>query len=499
MLSLDNLLYSKEINLLDFISSDRDVICSRNEVIEDLVRNIELYEIFKNLTSALQYIKNITNIKEISYASETHLFSLKQLGIYIECVNMVVAGKDSFMKATSHGITSFYHYVEEIAQSEEYLLLVKGTENIIGQISNIKSITVGFNFNEDLSIKEGGILSINSSPIISMSLVEKLLSLGSGDDKLNASIAPLTSMKIVNQHEQELINNHFYSALNKWFRKNISQWQPSVDAYLKNKCKVLLDLLPELIFLTESVRIHKEFRDMGLELCKPIIEEKEAKTFITQGLYNLILATKIGKEKIVQNDFRFDEKGMIYIFTGPNQGGKSVFTCAVGIAQIFAQLGWLVPAKYARISPVTGLFAHFPIAATQANTDSKGRLGEECERLAGIINNITEYSLILMDETLSSTDASEAIYIASDAIKAISTYGCRCIYCTHLHEIAGLTDEINSSDECISKVDYLKVCIDSGVRNYKISREKSDGKSYAYDIAKKYGLTYELMRNADLK
>lgn len=495
-LALDQLLYSKEFQLLDFVSCDEEVIRSRNEVIEDVIHDSRLAEIFCSLASDLQYIKNITGIRENRYASETHLFSLKQLEIYLRCVDTVMAGEAHFLAASSHGVRLFFDYMKEIAESEEYQLLAAGTRKLLVQIGGIKSITVGFNFHEDLSLKEGGILSINTQPIASATLTEKLFSLGKGESEIS-SIAPLTTTGVVNRKEREHLNEAFYAALTKWFRKNISQWQPSVDRYLRDRCGVLLGLLPELLFIGESVRIQNRLKELGVPLCRPVIDKKENKTFSVRGFYNPVTALRIGASQIVTNDFAFDRDGMLYIFTGPNQGGKSVFTCGVGIVQIFAQLGWLVPAQSAVISPVTGLFVHFPIAATSSNTADKGRLGEECERLAGIIRRLDAYSLILLDETLSSTDASEAVYIACDALKAISTYGCRGIYSTHLHEIVNMTEKINECPECRSPIDYLRVCVSRSVRTYKVVREKSDGKSYAEDIAKKYGLTYDRMKNKE--
>ena len=72
--------------------------------------------------------------------------------------------------------------------------------------------------------------------------------------------------------------------------------------------------------------------------------------------------------------------------------------------------------------------------------------------------------------------------------------GCRCIFSTHLHELASEIDSINErlSAEGGVPIDTLVAGIEGeGRRSFRITRTKPDGKSYARDIAAKYGLTYE--------
>ena len=71
--------------------------------------------------------------------------------------------------------------------------------------------------------------------------------------------------------------------------------------------------------------------------------------------------------------------------------------------------------------------------------------------------------------------------------------GCRGIFSTHLHELSSMIDGINQ--KCTadggSKIDTLVAGIDNGQRSFIIRREKPDGKSYARDIADKYGISLE--------
>ena len=217
----------------------------------------------------------------------------------------------------------------------------------------------------------------------------------------------------------------------------------------------------------------------------------EERAFAAVSLYNPCVALKI-EDEIVPNDVIFDKNATIYVLTGPNRGGKSVITCAVGLAQVMLQLGMYVPAEAATISPVDAIYTHFPTGAE--DTIDKGRLGEECARLGEIFDCVTSCSLVLLDESLSSTGSFEASYIAAEVLGGLAHVGCRCLFSTHLHELAAEIDNINrrSLENGGVAIDTLVAGIEGeGKRSFRITRAKPDGKSYAHDIAESYGLTYE--------
>ena len=173
-------------------------------------------------------------------------------------------------------------------------------------------------------------------------------------------------------------------------------------------------------------------------------------------------------------------------------------TCALGLSQVMLQLGMFVPAEEAKISPVDAIFTHFPTGAE--DTIDKGRLGEECDRLREIFEVVTPYSLVLMDESFSSTGAYEASYIAAEVLGALSHVGCRCLFSTHLHQLAAELDDINAraKETGDAMIDTLVAGMETGQRSFKIYRRKPDGKSYARDIAEKYGISYDtIVKNFD--
>ena len=260
----------------------------------------------------------------------------------------------------------------------------------------------------------------------------------------------------------------------------------------------LLKILPEIEFVTRAVELAHTLKGKGYPLVEPVLLPASEKAFSAKGLYNPAVALKI-EDTVVDNDLEFDDEGRIFVLSGPNRGGKSVITCAVGLAQAMAQLGLSVPAASLSLSPVDGIFTHFPTGAD--DTIDKGRLGEECARLREIFDRITENSLVLLDESLSSTGAYEASYIAAELLAGFAVARCRGIFSTHLHELAAKMEEINqkAKEKGGVRVDTLVAGIEEGRRSFRIVRQKPDGKSYARDIANKYGLSFDKINEKIIK
>ena len=227
-------------------------------------------------------------------------------------------------------------------------------------------------------------------------------------------------------------------------------------------------------------------------MCCPKIATVEEKKCELKQVYNPILARREIEKTIVSNSFTYDENGRFYLVTGPNHGGKSIFAYSVGMTQALFQLGLFVPAKEAYLSPVTGIFTHFP--SSDENNYGKGRLESECARLGDIMKQLDHTDMLLMDESFSSTSGLEAGYIASEVLTGIGVIGCGGIFVTHIHDLPQQVDKYNAHPQNKGKIDNLVAMMEdkeNGVRSYKISRTTPDGLSYAKDIASRYGLNLE--------
>jgi DNA mismatch repair protein MutS len=149
---------------------------------------------------------------------------------------------------------------------------------------------------------------------------------------------------------------------------------------------------------------------------------------------------------------------------------------------------------------VDGIYTHF---ATLEKTESGvGRLAEEAARLSKIFHSITDKSLVLLNESLSSTSPGESLYLARDVVHALRLYGVRAVYATHLHELAEGLDAVNAEVDGDSRVISLVAGValeageegietDSARPTYKIEPAPPRGLSYAKGIAVRYGISFE--------
>ena len=342
---------------------------------------------------------------------------------------------------------------------------------------------------------EAGVISVNQTPFHSGKLLDKILRMSFRNDAMTCIASLVPFGKEENENRQDALSRAFFGALEEVFRSSVRAWRGIVGEYVLEKTDFLLRILPEIEFVTRGADLIARLTQKGYALTIPEIAPEAEKSLTATGLYNPDVALRV-EEEIVPNDFAFDDNGRFYILTGPNRGGKSVITCAVGLCQAFFQLGLPVPAKAARISPADGIYTHFPTGAE--DTIDKGRLGEECARLREIFSETTENSLILLDESLSSTGSYEASFIAAEILAALGARRVRGIFSTHLHELAAEVPAVNERSLSAGGIrfDTLVAGIEEGKRSFLILRRVPDGKSYARDIAEKYGLTFDSLTKA---
>ena len=135
-------------------------------------------------------------------------------------------------------------------------------------------------------------------------------------------------------------------------------------------------------------------------------------------------------------------------------------------------------------------WTHFP--ADEDKTMDLGRLGEECVRFKELYTESTEDSLMLLNETFSTTSFEEGYYIAADAVRALLQKGTRTIYNTHMHKLARDLESLNEGAKDAHAFSLI-VRSEGRERSFKIEVAPPEGMSYARDIAEKYGVTYDAL------
>lgn len=492
-LGLTELFNLKSCCLNDFFTADTRVIEYRQRTVADILAIPELKDTLSKIHPILADIQELRRLdKESSNSGDSYLYSITEIELYVSCIDTLRRGFEPISeRISSPAFRQLCDFVLELASSEYYCELNKKLSALASRVHEVRSVTIGVNLDRELRPSSAGVISVNSEQFKSGKMLDKILRLSFKQDAFTciAELSPLG--KGQSDNKREALVAAFHSAIEDVFRSSVKGWRGIVGEYVMENTDFLLRLLPEIEFISRaSELIERLDKHPGCRTVMPIMHEACEKVFRAKELYNPRVALAISDE-IVTNDFEFDDKAGIYVLTGPNRGGKSVITVALGAAEAFAMLGLPVPASSAEISVVDGIFTHFPEGAD--DTIDKGRLGEECARLREIFDGVTTDSMILLDESLSSTGAYEATYIASEILTAFAAMRVRGIFSTHLHDLAASVPEINRKSLEAGGVllDTLVAGIEEGKRSFKIIRAKPDGKSYAKDIADKYGLSFE--------
>ena len=491
-LGLDRLLPLGGGSLSDFFTSDPAVIAYRQEIFEDLARLPALCTLLQDAIPVLSDILELRRLdEEYESGGESYLYSITEIELYISCIDRLAEGiRPLREEVKSDALVRLFDRVLELSESEYYKELNRDLAALSSRIREVKSVTIGVNLDGRLRPASAGVISVNAEPFKSGELLDRILRMSFKNDSFTCIATMHPFDKNQSENRRDALNYAFYGALGDVFHSSVRTWRKIVGHYVLENTDFLLRILPEIEFLVRGAALLRELSSRGLPLCRPTLCPMGEKKLHAVGIYNPDVARQIEGE-IVENDFDFDEEGRIFILTGPNRGGKSVITVAVGQLFAMAQLGLAVPAREAVLSPIDGIFTHFPEGAE--DTIDRGRLGEECARLREIFDAVTENSLVLLDESLSSTGSYEASYIAAEILAGFASIRLRGIFSTHLHELASTLDSINarSAEQGGVRIDTLVAGIEEGQRSFRICRAKPDGKSYARDIADKYGLSLE--------
>ncbi|MCL2372864.1 MAG: hypothetical protein FWC78_05630 [Defluviitaleaceae bacterium] len=470
--------------LEDFITTDVEIIKHRLEVFEDLLRCDGLIELLRD-----DMLPEITDISNLSGSAEdgdyyflTQFHYIMKLRLYVKCVQNL-SQKLTKLQFKSSGIRKLAEKIAETHSSQEFTNLIEGLETIDLRIKNVRSMTVGINVDAGMRIDNMGIVSINDKRYTSGGLLDRILraDFNRGDEyTLITPLEPIFSnLSDVQKFE---LNKVFKGALNTVLKGALKSIPKDTAQYMKDKSGFLTDLIPELCFLVAGHEMLMDFRAQDASICKPTISDNNCTSI--ENLIHPTLLHKIKKEDLRRNTIRFDDDGMIYVLTGANSGGKSVFLQAVGVAQVLFQLGLHVPASAASMLPVDNIYLHMPTEVTIQN--AAGRLENECIALNEMLKTITNSSLVLMDEVFSSTSAYDGSILAEELLKHLAKVSCRGIFSTHIHDLP--VQRINKNEKTVAMLDTLVALSSEGRRLYRISRQKPEGHSHAFDIARKYGL-----------
>ncbi|MEN8957616.1 MAG: DNA mismatch repair protein MutS, partial [Flavobacteriales bacterium] len=170
--------------------------------------------------------------------------------------------------------------------------------------------------------------------------------------------------------------------------------------------------------------------------CKPVVDDSY-KLDIKNGRHPVIEnCLKVG-ESYIPNDVYLDEVDQqIIMITGPNMSGKSAILRQTALIVLMAQMGSFVPAESVTMGFVDKIFTR--VGASDNISSGESTFMVEMNETASILNNISERSLILLDEIGRGTSTYDGISIAWSITEYIHEYPqkkAKTLFATHYHEL----------------------------------------------------------------
>lgn len=522
--------------ILSNMTADQKTARYRQEVFRDVLALPELRTKMTELFDKIEFIRNFgsTRIDNDEKIGLWHLLHrLDELKDYILCVeSMRECLSDE--RITSEGLTGFKKYLDSLYDDACFAEMKKDIFELKQKTADIRSVTIGINVNERFEAVSMGLISINDTTFKKSNIISNFADAISSKDKIQKGCDWNGNMhyQLIDKEKTESVmkfmenlsgfmtirdkpfmdagirstivnaangdgvqNSTFYldKILNKILDSLVKKLRNTLSKYADIAIINITQLIPEFMYYIRFAEFVSKYREKGYSFCEPQVLDSDRNDMDAQGLYNLKLAlNSMPMEEIVCNDLIFDKAHTIYILTGANRGGKTTLTQAVGLMYVLAQGGISVPASSFSYKPVDCIYTHFP--ADEDKTMDLGRLGEECVRFKEIYTECTSDSLLLLNETFSTTSFEEGYYIARDSVRALMKKDVRTIFNTHMHKLASDADEMNK-DGNSSMVSSLIMRSDEGKRSFKVEIALPEGSSYARDIAEKYGVTYEMLTN----
>ncbi|MCR5600105.1 MAG: hypothetical protein K6G33_05125 [Ruminococcus sp.] len=485
---------------------DERTINYRREVYSELKDDEELCEELYHIFDAMRFYSADSAPKIDSGSTMMELLTrLKALEGYINSVlkiKEVIAGREF----RSEGMKRFAGYISELYDNSGFDELAEDISAVCDDINNIKSITIGVNLDNEFYPKETGILTLNSFYFERHGVLKRFINFHK--DRINDKELLPFSMEMhkdgldwmeqkyrgipspTNRPTDSPLMNNLNTIIERMLPSMSGKLKKVLNRYVDVSGKALSSLADELLFYLRFIELEKELIKLGVPCCGGSVSADDT---VLKDFYNVKLAICRMKgtveEDIVCNDMEFTKERTVHILTGPNRGGKTILTQGIGLLFLLYQSGVFVPAASAVIRPCSGIYTHFPV--DEAQTVSLGRLGEEAERFNEICRTADSESLLLFNESFATTSHTESLYIAEDVIKYLCCLGTRTCFNTHMHELAENAALLSSAEKAVCKAVSVVMENNNGERSYKISYKKPDGKSYAHEIAYKYGITFE--------
>lgn len=227
--------------------------------------------------------------------------------------------------------------------------------------------------------------------------------------------------------------------------------------------------------------------------CKPELDDS-FEIEIEEGRHPVIeQQLPLGESYVPNNVFLDREDQQVLMITGPNMAGKSALLRQTALIVLMAQMGGFVPAKRARLGLIDKVFTR--VGASDNISSGESTFMVEMNETASIMNNISDRSLILLDEIGRGTSTYDGISIAWSIAEYLHNNGTvrpKTLFATHYHELNELANKFPriknfsiATREVGQKVIFLRKLVAGGSQH-----------SFGIHVAKMAGMPRSIVERA---
>ena len=233
-------------------------------------------------------------------------------------------------------------------------------------------------------------------------------------------------------------------------------------------------LRTELAFYVGCLNLHARLGQVNLPRCFPSPGSVGTRAHRFDSLRDPGLALHL--ERVPVGNSLDAERRSLVVITGPNQGGKSSFLRAVGVAQLMMQCGMFVAAESFEAELCAGLFTHYK--RPEDSSMKSGKFDEEVARMSDIADRLEPNSMLLFNESFAATNDREGSEIARQIVRALLEKRIKVFFVTHLYDFAHGYYEQNAADAVFLRAERQV----DGTRTFRVVEGEPLETSYGEDV-----------------
>jgi DNA mismatch repair protein MutS len=487
---------------LAFPLKDRSRITKRHDVVTHLLENSDLQAAIRDQLKSMSDLERLVSKVAVEKICPREVVQLKNsLESILPIKQATENASDASLQTLGEGLNPCKHLIRLIDSAidpEAPVNILKGTTIASGYCPELDELrglaTSGKDYLDQMLQRHTEETGINSLKIASNNVFGYYIEVrNTHKDKVPTDWT----------RKQTLVNAERYitDELKEYEAKILGAEERIHTLQVELFAKIIKEIIPFIKAIQTNSHIIGEM-DCLLSFA---LQAQQANYTRPTLLVNDVLNIKGGRHPVIEkmlpadkpyipNDVMLDqEEQQIIMITGPNMSGKSAILRQTALIALLAQIGSFVPADEAQLGVVDKIFTR--VGASDNISQGESTFMTEMNESASILNNISERSLILLDEIGRGTSTYDGISIAWAITEYLHEHPFKpkTLFATHYHELNEMTDQFDriknfnvEVKELKDKVLFMRKLVAGGSHH-----------SFGIHVARMAGMPQQVIRKAN--